>query len=140
MDARLQRRVQRYGWDKAAGCYEKYWAAQLAPAQDALLDAAALAVGERVVDVACGSGLVTFRAATAVGNSGSVVAVDLSAEMVTLVRDGATRRALAHVSAERMDAEVLELPDGAFDVALCALGLMYVPDPRAAMREMHRVL
>ena len=140
MDARLQRRVQRYGWDKAAGFYETYWAAQLAPAQDALLDLAALAPGERVVDVACGSGLVTFRAATAVGSSGSVVAVDLSAEMVTLVRDGATRRALANVTAERMDAEVLELPDQAFDVALCALGLMYVPDPRAAMREMHRVL
>jgi SAM-dependent methyltransferase len=39
-----------------------------------------------------------------------------------------------------MGAEALELPEGAFDAALCALGLMYVPDPEQALREMHRVL
>ena len=41
---------------------------------------------------------------------------------------------------ERMDAEQLALPDARFDLALCALGLMYLPDPGAALREMHRVL
>ena len=71
MDARLQRRVQRYGWDKAAASYERYWAEQLAPAQQRLIEMAALGAGERVLDLACGTGLVTFPAATAVGASGS---------------------------------------------------------------------
>ena len=45
MDARVQRRVQRYGWDKAAGYYERFWARQLEPAQRRLLELAALEPG-----------------------------------------------------------------------------------------------
>lgn len=140
MDPRLQRRIQRYGWDKAAGLYERYWSEQLAPAQRRLLEMAALRPGERVLDVACGTGLVTFPAAVAVGHTGLVAAVDLSDAMVGQVDAEAHRRNLVHVTGHRMDAEALEFPDRSFDVALCALGLMYVPDPRAAMREIARVL
>ena len=57
MDAHLQRRVQRYGWDKAAPYYERSWQAQLEPAQTALLDVVELKPGNRVLDVACGTGL-----------------------------------------------------------------------------------
>ena len=67
MEPRLQRRVQRYGWDLAAGDYETLWQAQLAQAQTGLLAAASLAQGERVLDVACGTGLVSLQAARAVG-------------------------------------------------------------------------
>ena len=140
MDPRLQRRVQRYGWDKAAPLYEQFWQRQLAPAQQRLLEVAALQPGERVLDVACGTGLVTFPAADAVGPSGEVVATDLSDAMVTSVAGGARDRGLAHVSARRMDAEALDLPDASFDAVLCALGLMYVPDPRQALTEFRRVL
>jgi ubiquinone/menaquinone biosynthesis C-methylase UbiE len=66
MDANLQRRVQRYGWDKAAPYYERSWHAQLEPAQDSLLELAGLKAGDRVLDAACGTGLVTFRAAALV--------------------------------------------------------------------------
>ena len=140
MDPKLQRRVQRYGWDKASSTYEQYWQAQLAPAQDRLLEIARLAPGERVLDVACGTGLVTFRAADAVGQSGTVVATDISDEMVRRVASTSAARGLSHVAAARMDAESLEFEEGAFDVVLCALGLMYVPDPVAALRAMWRVL
>jgi ubiquinone/menaquinone biosynthesis C-methylase UbiE len=140
MDPRLQRRVQRYGWDKAAPVYERSWAEQLAPAQRVLLDMATISPGERVLDVACGTGLVTFPAANAVGPSGSVTATDISDVMVAHIVDEARRRGLSNVAGLRMDAEALELPDGGFDVALCALGLMYVPDPLVALREMTRVL
>jgi ubiquinone/menaquinone biosynthesis C-methylase UbiE len=70
MDARLQRRVQRYGWDRAADYYENYWREQLAPAQNRMLELADLRAGEKVLDVACGTGLVTFEAAETVGNAG----------------------------------------------------------------------
>ena len=71
VDARLQRRVQRYGWNKAAAYYDGFWSEQLRPAQDLMLALAALRPGERVLDIACGTGLVTFRAADAVGPAGS---------------------------------------------------------------------
>jgi ubiquinone/menaquinone biosynthesis C-methylase UbiE len=140
MEARLQRRVQRYGWDKAASHYERYWQRQLAPAQDRLIELAALEPGMRVLDVACGTGLVTFRAAGLVGPSGAVLATDISDEMVKAVSSEAARRRYSNVTARRMDAETLDAPDGSFDVVLCALGLMYVPEPVTALREMHRVL
>ena len=140
MDARLQRRVQRYGWDLAAAGYEPLWRAQLADAQTALMAAAALAPGERVIDVACGTGLVAFEAARAVGPSGRVVGIDLSGHMVDRSSRRAAEHRVDHASFARMDAERLELPDAGFDVALCALGLMYMPDPERAVREMRRVV
>jgi ubiquinone/menaquinone biosynthesis C-methylase UbiE len=141
MDARLQRRIQRYGWDKAAACYEQSWQRQLAPAQGTMLALAGLAPGERVVDVACGTGLVTFAAAEAVGPTGLVVGTDISEMMVTLAAARARSRNLRHVQFERMDAEDLSpLADASFDVALCGLGLMYVPDPLKAVREMTRLV
>ena len=140
MDARLQRRVQRYGWDLAAAAYEPLWQPQLACAQATLLARAALAPRERVLDVACGTGLVAFAAAEEVGPDGRVVGVDLSGRMVDAARRRAQERSSTRVTFVRMDAESLDLPDADFDVALCALGLMYVPDPAQALREMRRVL
>jgi ubiquinone/menaquinone biosynthesis C-methylase UbiE len=140
VDPRLQRRVQRYGWDKAAPHYEAFWAAQLGPAQDRLLELAALRPGERVLDVACGTGLITFRAAASVQPGGAVVATDISEQMVTRVAEGATARGLAHVTAQRADAETPVFEAATFDAVLCGLGLMYVPEPPAALREMRRLL
>lgn len=139
MDARLQRRVQRYGWDRAAESYEAGWAVQLRPAQDALMRVAQTAAGDRVLDVACGTGLVTFALARAVGPTGSVVGTDLSDGMITRARQAA----LAHapgVEFQRMDAEALDFPAAFFDVAVSALGLMYVPRPERAVAEMSRVV
>jgi ubiquinone/menaquinone biosynthesis C-methylase UbiE len=140
MDARLQKRVQRYGWDKAAAHYERSWQAQLEPAQTALLEMASLARGERVLDVACGTGLVTFRATRAVAPKGEVLGSDISEKMLATASQRAIAQDLANCSFQRMDAEQLALESDTFDVALCALGLMYAPDPERAVAEMHRVL
>lgn len=139
MDARLQRRVQRYGWDRAAAYYERFWADQLRPAQDLLLDRADLRAGHRVLDIACGTGLVTFRAADAVGASGSVAATDISDEMIAAIAAEAGRRGVDG-DFRRMDAETLDYPDATFDRVLCSLGLMYVAEPARALEEMRRVL
>lgn len=140
MEARLQLRVQRYGWDKAAPHYEGYWSQQLRPAQDRLMQLAALQSGERVLDLACGTGLVTFRAAEAVGPAGAVVGTDISAEMVQHIQTVAAARGFGQLSALRAHAEEPVCEAASFDAVLCALGLMYAPDPVAALREMRRVL
>lgn len=140
MDPRLQRRVQRYGWDRAAEHYEPFWKKQLQPAQELLLEMAAIQPGERVLGTASGTGLVTFPAAMAVGPSGEVVATDISQVMVDRIATAAGALGFSNVTTERMGAEELKLPDASFDVAICALGFMYYPDADLAMREMYRVL
>ncbi|NND71759.1 MAG: class I SAM-dependent methyltransferase [Rhodothermales bacterium] len=138
MDPRLQRRVQRYGWDKAVPFYEAYWKDQLAPAQSRVLELAALRSGERVLDIACGTGLVTFPAADLVGKDGLVVATDISDKMIEFIHQDASNRSITHVRAMQMDAESLDVVDEYFDVSICSLGLMYTPYPLQAVREMHR--
>jgi ubiquinone/menaquinone biosynthesis C-methylase UbiE len=140
MEARLQRRVQRYGWDRAVADYEPGWRSQLAPAQSAMLDMAAPAPGEMVLDVACGTGLVSFRAAALVGPEGAVIGSDISEGMVEAAKRQAQERGTSNVRFERYDAEDLPLGDATFDLVLCALGLMYVPNPGKALREMRRLL
>jgi ubiquinone/menaquinone biosynthesis C-methylase UbiE len=140
MDARLQRRVQRYGWDKAVSHYEQFWRHQLKPAQLRLLEMADLEPGEKVLDVACGTGLVSHPAAEAVGSNGELVGTDISEQMVLAAREEAAARGMDHAFFQRMDAEELTLPDEEFDAALSAFGFMYYPDPLKAAREMWRVL
>ncbi len=136
MDARLQRRVQRYGWDRAVEHYAEHWLSRLAPATEGVLARAGLRRGESVLDVACGTGALAFRAAHSVGAEGRVVGTDLSEKMVEAARAAARALSLANCRFEHCDAE--ELPDFGieFDAALCGLGLMYVPDPERAVRAM----
>lgn len=140
MKARLQLRVQRYGWDAAASVYDDEWREQLAPVHLAQLEISELRPGAQVIETAAGSGLLTFHAAAAVGPDGSVLATDLSGEMVAMGNTTAQKLGLTNVTFKRMNAEALECHDDSFDRALCALGLMYMPDPRAALEEMGRVL
>lgn len=136
----LQRRVQRYGWNYASDVYEQAWHRQLKPAQERLLELAALEPGDRVLDIACGTGLVSFPAADAVSPGGRLVGTDLSDEMVAQAQRRSAENGAEQVEFLRQDAEALEFEDESFNKVLCSLGLMYVPDPRKAVAEMHRVL
>jgi SAM-dependent methyltransferase len=124
----------------AAHAYDADWREQLSAARAEVMALASLEPGERVLDVACGTGLVTLHAACAVGDHGMAVGIDLSAEMVRIARQRALAAQVTNVCFEHMGAETLDLPDASFDVALCALGLMYMPDPARAVLEMLRVL
>lgn len=139
MDPRLQRRVQRYGWDKAAEYYEHSWKDQLKPAQDKLMEMMALKPGETVLETACGTGLVTKKIAGKVGANGRVVATDLSEEMIKLAKER-LNSSNGSVEFQRMDAEDLQLNGESYDAVICALGLMYVPDPVQSLKEMYKVL
>ena len=140
MESALQRRVQRYGWDKASAFYEAYWQKQLFPAQQRLLQLANIKGGEKIIDIACGTGLVSFPAAEQSGAAGFVMANDISDKMVETGTAIAKERKLSNISFQRMDAEELGVEDNSFDIALCALGLMYFPDPLKAIKQMHRIL
>jgi ubiquinone/menaquinone biosynthesis C-methylase UbiE len=140
MQPRLQRRIQRYGWDLAAPVYESLWQAQLAPAQAEVLACAGLSAGERVIDVACGPGIVTFEAARRVLPGGSVLGVDLSGRMVAAAQERAQLTGCTGVRFERADAEKLDCIGQTFDAALCVLGLMYMPHPELAIGEIRKLL
>ncbi len=138
MDARLQLRIQRYGWDRAAPSYELAWKQALAPATDAVLNAAKLRPGERVLDVACGSGLLTRAAWEAVSpDGGEVVGTDISDVMLTEAAERSPACRFVRADAQNLDEVV---PAEHFDVVLCGLGLMYMPDPEAALVTMARCL
>lgn len=140
MKPELQRRVQRYGWDYSSPHYETGWQRQLWPAQERMLETADLKMGEKVLDISCGTGLVTFPIANAVGPYGSVTGIDLSEGMIEKASSEAEEKGISHVTFKHMDAEELDLPDSSFDVAINSLGMMYYPDPDKATSEMYRVL
>jgi SAM-dependent methyltransferase len=108
-------------------------AQQLDPAAVALVDAAAPAVGERVLDVAAGTGNVAMRAAA---RGTRVIACDIAPRMVQLGR-ARTGPAVEWIEA---DVEDLPLPDMTVDVALSAFGVIFAPHPEVALSELHRVL
>jgi len=136
----LQRRIQRYGWDKAAPYYETGWEEQLWPAQERLLSTADLKPGEEVLDVSCGTGLVTFPAAEIIQPGGYILATDLSSGMIEYIHTQVNAQKIDNIACMQMDAEKLGLPDNNFDMVICSLGLMYFPNPAKAIKEMFRVL
>jgi ubiquinone/menaquinone biosynthesis C-methylase UbiE len=139
MDALLQRRVQRYGWDKAADWYEQYWRNQLEPAQTKLLEITQLQPGEEVLDIACGSGFLSFRMASSVMPGGHIASTDISDRMVEAAAKAAREKNISNISFQRMEAEELSLDNNRFDVVVCSLGLMYVTDTQQSVNEMFRV-
>lgn len=105
------------------------------PAAEALVAAAGVQPGDRVLDVAAGDGNV----AVAAGRRGaSVTAVDLTPQQVEA---GRARTAAEGLDVEWLvgDAEALPLPDAVFDHVLSAFGVMYVPRPEVATAELFRV-
>jgi ubiquinone/menaquinone biosynthesis C-methylase UbiE len=119
--------------------YERFFVPAIGgPLATDLVHAAALRPGEQVLDVACGTGIVARLAAAQVGPTGSVAGVDMTAGMLTVARTAAT--APIPIRWYETTAEAMPLPDDAFDVVFCQLGLQFVADKAAALREMRRVL
>jgi ubiquinone/menaquinone biosynthesis C-methylase UbiE len=96
--------------------------------------------GERVLELACGAGGAGLAAAARVAPSGEVVLSDVAAEMTAIAGARARALGLAHVSTCELDLEQIAQPDASYDIVLCREGLMLVPDPARAAREIVRVL
>ena len=123
-----------------AEMYEQYFVpAMFLPWATILLRYASPQPGERVLDVACGTGIVARLAAPLVGADGQVIALDMNPAMLAVARALATPPG-ATIHWQEGNAMALPFPDDTFDVVLCQHGLQFVPDRVGAVREMHRVL
>ena len=117
--------------------YQRYFVPVIGgPFAEDLIAEAALRPGERVLDVACGTGVVARLAAERVGPSGTVAAVDLDPAMLSVARSVSSTGAA--IRWYETSAESIPLPDDAFDVVLCQLGLQLVADQRRTARNAPR--
>jgi ubiquinone/menaquinone biosynthesis C-methylase UbiE len=109
-------------------------------ANELMLDLASLRSGNRVLDVAAGTGDQTLMAARRVGPKGYVLATDISASMLNLAADAARDGGLTNIETRVMDAENLDLETDSFDAVICRMGLMLIPSPVNALIGMRRVV
>ena len=109
-------------------------------ATEIMLNLANVQVGNRLLDVAAGTGDQTLLAARRVGPAGYVLATDISASMLEVAEAGARQAGLTNVETRVLDAQELDLPPASFDVAICRLGLMLIPGRTAALGGIHAAL
>jgi len=131
------------GWQldpASAELYERFLVASvtLLWARD-LIERVRLQPGARVLDVACGTGVVARLAASEVGESGRVAALDVNHGMLAVGRSMPSPKG-APIEWHEGSADALPFEAGEFEVVLCQLGLQFFPNRRAALREMRRVL
>jgi SAM-dependent methyltransferase len=128
-------------WETYAGSppqnYERYLVPTMfGPWATDLLDLARPRVGERVLDVACGTGAVARQAAQRVGSGGKTVGLDLNPSMLEVARTASQ----LGIEWQQGSAEALPFPDQSFDLVLCQQALQFFHDRLTALREMRRVL
>ena len=131
LDVELRRRT--------AENYERFFVPSIgAPVAADLMRAASLRPGERVLDAACGTGVVTKLAAERVAPGGTVAGLDADPAMLAVAR--ATTPSDVSIDWHEAPAEDLPFPDESFDAVLCGMGLQFFSDREAGLREFHRVL
>jgi ubiquinone/menaquinone biosynthesis C-methylase UbiE len=124
------------GWHKWLPFFSEWGRAMT----EKMLDLAEIGPGHRVLDIAAGDGDQSMMAARRVGPDGSVLATDISPNLLAYAAASAQEVGLDNFKTRVMDGEHLELEDAAFDAVICRLGLMLMPRVNRVMSEVHRVL
>jgi SAM-dependent methyltransferase len=128
-------RESAFYWQKHIGTIRTMFA----PLTQALIDEGGIVEGHSVLDVAGGSGEPSLTIAETVGRTGSVTCTDAVAEMVSAAKNEAQRRGIMNVAFHQCAAGSLPFESASFDAVVCRLGVMFFPDPLAALSEMLRV-
>jgi SAM-dependent methyltransferase len=142
-DHDAERRAIADCWDAAAAGWQRQhavWREQSAPVAAWMIGAAALAPGQRVLELAAGPGEVGFRAAPLIEPGGTLICSDQSEAMVAVARERAASLGLTNVEFRVLDGEWIDMALASVDVVLCRWGYMLMVDPAAALRETRRVL
>lgn len=124
------------GWDRRHAYFEE----SARPVTERMIERLAPAQGQTVLELAGGTGVVGFTAASMVGSRGRLIESDFSQAMVDVARRRASQLGLDNVECRVLDAERLDVPDAAVDGVLCRWGYMLMADPAAALSETRRVL
>lgn len=125
----------------AAEGYEKYIVpAFMLPLVQGVVETAKVRAGDRVLDVACGTGLVARLVAPLVAPCGSVSNLDFDPAMIAVARGLVEPPSSVQVTWHCASALAMPFDDGMFDLAFCLNGLQFLPDPAAGLAEMRRVL
>jgi ubiquinone/menaquinone biosynthesis C-methylase UbiE len=143
LDPEAIKERQRQEWGRAAAGWRKHdgrLTEATAPVTRRLLELAGLAPGQRVLDIACGTGEPALPAAEVVGAQGYVLGTDLSEKMLSVAQDKARARGLANVEFRQVDGEEIDVDAGSFDAVLCRWGIMFMPEPLRCLRQAHRAL
>src|SRR2546423_10702796 len=122
---------ERAGWERAAGHYGDAFGPLTVQSRDALLDAANVRAGARVLDVACGPG---FVAAAAAARGADVTGLDFSSAMIA-----EARRRYPTMAFREGDAESLPFDDRSFDAVVMTFGQTHLHSPVAAIADTHRM-
>ena len=143
-DADKFRQTTRAQWENAAEAWDR-WSALLGrwlgPATEAMLDAARVGPGSRVLDIAAGAGEQTLAAARRVGPTGHVLATDISPTILRYAKAAAQEAGLANVETRELDGERHDmLPAASFDAAISRVGLIYFPDQQRALAGIRHAL
>lgn len=109
-------------------------------ATETLIKAADLHIGDRVLEVAAGTGDLAVTVAQSVGSSGHVVAVDISANMLAHAEKAAREAGVNNIETRVMDSGKLDFEENSFKAVICRMALMLFQDPLTALTEMHRVV
>ena len=127
-------------FDKVAKGYDNPSLRYFAFAADKMVDLAQLKPNEKVLDIACGTGMVTLAAAQKIKPDGRVHAIDRSGEMLAMAEKNVGKHALNNVDYHNMDAEELAFRSNYFDVITCGFALFFLPEPLQALKQWLRVL
>jgi ubiquinone/menaquinone biosynthesis C-methylase UbiE len=122
--------------------YERYYdnAKFIYKPAERMVEYAKLSPGQQVLDIACGTGLATMAAAKVVGETGSVIGLDIHSKFLEVAREKAASAGQSNIEYHVGDAEKLEFANNTFDAVICASSIFYFKDILQALQGWYRVL